>query len=82
MRFEVQPMDFGEQSSRRFELAVNERGVEDHFAVSSVILRLPPGLHLALQRVEVPLNPVHSDRERVDQSETLGVLGQDRREHA
>jgi hypothetical protein len=28
------------------------------------------------------LNPVHADRERINQVEALGVLGQDRREHA
>jgi len=41
---------------------------------------LPPGLNLALQRLEVPLNPVHAHRECVNQVEALGVLGQDRRE--
>src|SRR4029077_19948429 len=44
-------------------------------------LCLPPRLNLALQRLEVPLNPVHAYRERVNQIEALGVLGQDRREH-
>jgi len=29
LRLEIQPVYFGKQSSRRFELAVNERGVED-----------------------------------------------------
>jgi len=37
---------------------------------------------LALQRLEVPLNPVYADRERINQVEALSVLGQDRREHA
>ena len=45
-------------------------------------LRLSPRLNLALQRFEVPLNPVHADRECINQVEALGVLGQDRREHA
>jgi non-heme chloroperoxidase len=44
-------------------------------------LRLPPQRHLALQRLEVPLNGVNADCKRVDQVEALGVLGQDRREH-
>jgi len=43
-------------------------------------LGLPPGVHLALQRFEVPLNPVHADRERVNQIEALGMLGQNRAE--
>jgi hypothetical protein len=32
--------------------------------------------------LEVPLDPVHSNRECVNQVEALGVLGQDRREIA
>jgi hypothetical protein len=37
---------------------------------------------LTLQWFKVPLNPVNADRKRVDQVEALGMLGQDRREHA
>jgi hypothetical protein len=75
-------VDFGQQTSRRFQLAVDERRVEDQLRRVVGDLRLPPQFHLALQGLEVPLNPVHSDRERVNQVEALGVLGQDRREHA
>ena len=53
------------------------------YRISGVVpdLCLPPRLNLALQRLEVPLNPVHADRERVNQVEAPGVRGQDRREH-
>jgi hypothetical protein len=33
-----------------------------------------------LQRLKVPLNPVLANRERINEVEALGVLGQDRRE--
>jgi hypothetical protein len=35
-----------------------------------------------VEQSETPLNPVHAYRERINQVEALGVLGQDRREHA
>jgi len=82
LRFEIQPMDFGEQSSGCFQLAVNERGVEDQPRRIVGDLRLPPQFNLALQRLEVPLNSVHANRERINEIEALGVPGQDRREHA
>jgi hypothetical protein len=57
-----------------------KRRVEDQ--IRSVIrdLHLSPQLNLTL-RFEVPLNPVHSNRERVNQIEALGMLGQHRREN-
>jgi hypothetical protein len=57
-----------------------KRRVEDQ--IRSVIrdLRLSPQLNLTL-RFEVPLNPVHSNRERANQIEALGMLGQHRREN-
>ena len=72
-------MDFREQTSGRLQLAVDERRVEDQLRRGIGDLRLPPGLNLVLQRLEVPLNP---DRECVNQVEALRVLGQDRRKHA
>ena len=81
LRFEIQPVDFGQQSSGRFQLAVNERGVEDQLRRIIRDLRLPPQFDLALQRLEVPLNSVHANRERINEIEALGVLGKHRREH-
>jgi len=75
-------MDLGQQASGCLQLAVDESCVEDQLRCLVGDLRLPPRLNLALQRLEVPLNPVHADRECVNQVEALGVLGQDRREHA
>ena len=81
LRLEIKPVDVGQQTSGRFQLAVDERRVEDQLCRLVGDLRLPPRLNLALQWLEVSLNPVHADRERVNQVEALGVLGQDRREH-
>lgn len=82
LRLEVEPVDLGQEAPGSFQLAINECGVEDQLRCLVGDLRLPPRLNLALQRLEVPLNPVHADRERVNQVEALGVLGQDRSEHA
>ena len=82
LRLEVQPVDIGQQAFGRFQLAVNERRVQDQPCGIVGDLRLPPQFNLALQGLEIPLNSVHAYRERINQVEALGVLGQDRREHA
>jgi hypothetical protein len=73
-------VDLGKQASGRFQLAIDERGVKDQLRCLISDLRLPPCLNLALQRLKVPLNPVLANRERINEVEALGVLGQDRRE--
>ena len=45
-----------------FQLAVDEGRVEDQLRRVIGDLGLPPSPHLALQRFEVPLNPVHANR--------------------
>ena len=70
-----------QQASRGFQFAIHERQVEDQLCRLISDLRLPPRLNLALQRLEVPLNPVHADRECVNQVEALAVLRQDSREN-
>jgi len=75
-------VDFGQQSSGCFQLAVDERRVQDQPCGIVGDLRLPPQFNLALQGLEIPLDSVHAYRERINQVEALGVLGQDRREHA
>jgi hypothetical protein len=79
--FEIQPVDFGEQAPGCLQSSVNERGVEDQLRGIVGDLR-PPQFDLALQRLEVPLNSVHANRERTNEIEALGVLGKHRREHA
>ena len=80
--FEVQAVDFGKEAPGSVEGAVDERVVEDQLCALVGDLRLSPQLHLALQRLEVPLDPINADRERVNQVEALGVFGQHRREIA
>ena len=75
LRFEVQPVDLGQQTSGRLKLGVDKCRVDDQLRRIIGDLSLPPGLHLALLRFEVPLNPVHADRECINQAEALGVLG-------
>ena len=41
-----------------------------------------PSLDLLFHRLEVPLNPIDSDREHVDEAEVFGVLGEHRRKRA
>jgi hypothetical protein len=73
-------VDIGKQTSGRFQLAINERRVEDQPRCIVADLRLPPQFNLALQRLEIPLDPVDSNRDRINQVETLGVFGKHRRE--
>jgi hypothetical protein len=74
LRLEIEPVDFRQQASRRLQPAVDERRVEDQPRGVIGDLCLPPRLNLALQRLEVPLNPVDSKRERINQVETLVCL--------
>ena len=61
LRLEVQAVDLAQQAPGRFQLAVDERRVQDQLRRVIGDLGLPPGLHLALQRFEIPLNPVDTD---------------------
>lgn len=72
----------GNSSSLRCVSGTGDTRIEDQLRRVVGDLRLPPRFNLALQRLEVPLNPVHADRERINQLEALGVFGQDRREIA
>ena len=65
----------------RVQLAIDEGCVEDQLSPLIGDLCLPPVFDLALHRLEVPLDPVHSDSKSVNQIEALAVFGQDRSEH-
>jgi len=75
-------VDLGQEAFRSVELAINKGRVEDQLRLSISDLRLVPRLDLALHWFEVPLDAVYSNRERIDEVEGLGMLGQDRSEHA
>jgi hypothetical protein len=82
LRLEVQPVDLGQQTPGRVQLAIDKGRIEDQLRAFIGDLRLPPVFDLALQGLEIPLDSVYAYRECVNQVEALGVLGQDRREHA
>ena len=46
---------------RRFQLAIHERGIEDHLCPFIGNLRLPPLFHLASHWFEASLNPIDTD---------------------
>ncbi len=75
-------MDLRQQASWRFQLAVDERGVQDQPCGIVGDLGIPPQFNLALQELEIPLDSVHANRERINEVEALGMLGKDRREIA
>jgi hypothetical protein len=77
---EIQVMDLGQQALGSVHVGIDEGRVEDQLRLGVGELRLLPELDLALHRLEVSLNAVHTYGEGVDQVEALAVLGQDRRE--
>jgi len=81
-RLEILVMDLGQQALGSVQLTIDEGRVENQLRLGVGDLRLLPVFDLALHRLEVPLDAVHTYRERVDQVEALAVLGQDWREIA
>src|SRR5437660_8330275 len=67
-------MDSPRQMLRRFELSFHERTVDDEFCLSVLNLVLLPRLDLALHRFEVPLHAIDTDRNRIHETESFGVL--------
>jgi hypothetical protein len=51
----------GKEALRSVELAANECRVEDQFRLGIADLGLAPRLDLALHRLKVPLDTIHSD---------------------
>jgi hypothetical protein len=60
------------------KLAFDEGLVDDHLGRHRAELRLAPGLYLLSHRLEVPLLPVHTDRDGVYKRQAFRVFGQDR----
>ena len=61
---------------RRIQLPFDERAVDDQFCVSIGELYGLPSLDLPAHRLEIPLHPVHADREGIREVEVLAVLGE------
>jgi hypothetical protein len=75
LRLEIQPVDFGQQTSGCFQFSLHKRFIKDPFGPIIRDLGLPPTLNLALHRLEVPLDPIHANRQSIDQVKALAVLG-------
>jgi len=85
LRLKVQPVDIGQKAPGRIELFFDKGRVKDEFRLLVGDLCLPPRLDLPPHRLEIPLDAIYANRERVDLSirvEALGVFGQNRLEHA
>jgi hypothetical protein len=65
-----------------FQPALDESFVDDHLRRDIRQFTSLPGLHLFSHRFEVPLHPVNTDRDAIDERERLRVLGEHRRERA
>jgi len=78
----VQPVDLGQKTLRRIELAFDEGCINDQSCLDVCDLSLPPDLDLAPHGLEIPLDAVHTYRERIKQVEAFRVLGQHGRKHA
>ena len=61
LRLEVQPMDLGQQTPGRVQLAVYKGRIEDQLGPLIGDLRLSPVFDLALHGFEVALDAIHSD---------------------
>jgi hypothetical protein len=70
-------VNVGQTTLGRIELAINEGSINDQCRLGVGDLGQPPVLDLAPHRLEIPLDAVNANRERVDQVEALGVLRED-----
>ena len=81
-RLEVVAMNVPGQGARNVEFALDERPVNNEFRLLIGDLAGTPGLDLLTERLEIPLNPVDTDRKRIDDREVLRVFRENRCENA
>ena len=72
-------LDVPSQMLRRFQLAFHERLVDDHLYGDIGEFFLLPTFYLLAHRLKVPLHPVHTNRDAIDERKRLRVLRQHRR---
>ena len=60
-------MNSASQMLRGLEFAFHERFIDGHLGCDVAELTSLPGLHLLAHRLKVPLHPVHSDRDAINQ---------------
>src|SRR5579871_3710390 len=80
LRIEIQVVNAPSEVSRNIQLALDERLVDDHFGGYVGQFGLTPRLDLPAHGLEIPLHPIHTDGDRVDERERLRVLRKHRRE--
>jgi hypothetical protein len=59
------------QVPRNVQFAFDEGLLDDHLGRDGAQLRLAPHFYLLSHRLEVPLHPVNTDRDRVDKRKAL-----------
>ena len=74
LRVKVQLVDIRQKALRCVELPFYKGTVKDQFRLLVGDLCLPPALDLTPHGLEISLDAIYSNRERVDQVEALGVL--------
>jgi len=65
LRLKVQPADIRQKTLRRIEPFFDKCRVQDQFPLLIGDLGLPPPLHLAPHWLEIPLDAIYANRERV-----------------
>ena len=75
-------MNIPGEGTRNIEFAFDERTINHKFRLLIGDLVGSPGLNLLAERIEITLNPVHTDRQRIHDREVLRMLRQNWREHA
>src|SRR5690242_8721239 len=79
---EVVAMDIPGESSRNTEFAFDERPIYHQLSLLICDLTGTPGLDLLTEWIEIALNPVHADRQRIHDREVLRMFRENRRELA
>ena len=74
------PVDIAGKGARNAEIPFDERLIYNQFYLFIREVPGTPGFDLIAKRIEIALNPVHPDRERIHDREVLRMLRQNRRE--
>ena len=75
-------MDIPCEAARNGEITFDERPIDNQFCILIRDLPAPPRLDLLAEWIEVSLNPVHPNRQRIHDGKVLRVLRKNRRELA
>ena len=78
----VVPLNIPSERPRNAEIAFDERLICDQFRLFIRELPGTPGFDLIAKRVEIALDAVHADRQRIHDREVLRMFRENRRERA